>query len=91
MLFGLCDAKQAESILNNVVISDLGLVSIWPPFEGISSVEMPIRHNNLIWPFVNGFFADMAAKCGRADILKSELLNLTKLALATNGFYEIYN
>ena len=91
VLFGLCDEKQAESIVNNVVISDLGLVSIWPPFEGISSVEMPIRHNNLIWPFVNGFFADMAAKCGRADIVKSELFNLTKLALATNGFYEIYN
>lgn len=91
VLFGLCDAKQAESILKNVTISDLGLVSIWPPFEGISSVEMPIRHNNLIWPFVNGFFADAAAKCGRADILKSELMNMAKLALATDGFYEIYN
>ena len=52
---------------------------------------MTLRHNNLIWPFVNGFFADMAAKCGRSDILKSELLNLTKLALESEGFYEIYN
>lgn len=91
ILFGLCDEKQAESILKNVEVSDLGLVSIWPPFEGISSVEMPIRHNNLIWPFVNGFFADAAAKCGRSDILKSELFNMAKLALATDGFYEIYN
>ena len=54
-------------------------------------MEMTLRHNNLIWPFVNGFFADMAAKCGRSDILKSELLNLTKLALESEGFYEIYN
>ena len=91
VLYGLCDSEKAASILENMEISDLGLVSIWPPFEGISSVEMPLRHNNLIWPFVNGFFADMAAKCGRADILKSELMNLTKLALASEGFYEIYN
>ena len=91
VMFGLCDQAKAESILNGMVISERGLVSIWPPFEGISSVEKPIRHNNLIWPFINGYFADVAAKMGRADILKEELLNLTALALESKGFYEIYN
>ncbi len=91
ILFQLCNREKAEKILANMEVSKLGLVSIWPPFEGISSVENPIRHNNLIWPFVNGFFADAAAKYGRADLLKEELLNMAKLAIDSNGFYEIYN
>ena len=91
VLFGVCDEQKAEKILQNMEVSKFGLVSIWPPFEGISSVEKPLRHNNLIWPFVNAFFADMAAKNGRADLLGAELLHMAELALGSNGFYEIYN
>ncbi|MBR2950651.1 MAG: hypothetical protein IKC46_12450 [Lachnospiraceae bacterium] len=91
VLYGVCDGEKADRILENIHVNKLGLVSIWPPFEGLSSVEMPVRHNNLIWPFVNGFFADMAAKKGRGDLAGEEILHMAKLALATKGFYEIYN
>jgi len=91
VLFGVCDEEKAQKILQNMQVSKNGLVSIWPPFEGISSVEMPLRHNNLIWPFVNAFYADMAAKCGRGDLLKAEMLHMAELALKSQGFYEIYN
>jgi len=89
--FGLCDAAKAQRILQNIEVSKHGLVSIWPPFEGISSIEKPLRHNNLIWPFVNAFFADMAAKNDRGDLLKEELIHMAELALESKGFYEIYN
>jgi len=91
VLFGLCDAAKAKKILQSMEISRHGLVSIWPPFEGISSVEKPLRHNNLIWPFVNAFFAHMAAQNGRGDLLRGELLHMAELALNSEGFYEIYN
>lgn len=42
VLFGVYDEEQAERILKNIEISDFGQVSIQPPFEGISSVEMPL-------------------------------------------------
>jgi len=91
VLFGLCDAAKAKKILQSMEVSRHGLVSIWPPFEGISSVEKPLRHNNLIWPFVNAFFAHMAAQNGRGDLLRGELLHMAELALNSEGFYEIYN
>ena len=91
VLFGICDGEKAEKIMKNAQISGRGIVTIWPPFEGISSVEKPLRHNNLIWPFVNAFFADAAAKCGRSDLVGAELFNMAKLAVESDGFYEIYN
>lgn len=91
LLFEVCDRKKAEYILQNVQVSGCGLVSVWPPFEEISSLEKPLRHNNLIWPFVNGFFADAAAKYGRADLLETELRNIAEMAVESRGFYEIYN
>ena len=92
ILFGLCDRERAERILDHVEISRNGLVSIWPPFDGISSIEKPLRHNNLIWPFVNGYFASAAAKLGRADLLGEELTHVSQLVEKSGGcFYEIYN
>lgn len=91
VLFGLCDCEKAEKILSNMQVSKHGLVSIWPPFTEISSVEMPLRHNNLIWPFVNAFYAHMVAKSNRSDLLKEEIFHMAELALNSKGFYEIYN
>lgn len=91
ILFGLCDEARAKRIIAGMHRNPRGLASIWPPFEGISSVEKPLRHNNLIWPFVNAFYADAAAKCGRGDLLAAEMKGIAELALASDGFYEIYN
>lgn len=67
-------------------------MSIWPPFAGISSVEKPLRHNNLIWPVVNGFFVTAAAQCGRSDIVGDEIKNLALLVKNDGDTYsEIYD
>ena len=91
MLFDVCDAHQAERIMKNCYRSKYGLLSIWPPFEGISSIEKPIRHNNLVWVVVNGYFMQAAAKWGYADVLGEELQTVANLAVKHKGFWEIYN
>ena len=91
MLFDVCDAHQVELIMKNCYRSKYGLMSIWPPFEGLSSVEKPIRHNNLVWVVVNGYFMQAIAKWGYADILGEELETLAKLSIEHKGFWEIYN
>ncbi len=91
MLFDVCDAHQVDLMMKNCYRSRHGLLSIWPPFEGISSVEKPVRHNNLVWVVVNGFFMQAIAKWGYADLLGKELETLAHLAIEHKGFWEIYN
>lgn len=91
ILSGVCNREQAQKILKNCYRSRNGILSIWPPFEGISSVEKPARHNNLVWPVVNGFFVSAAANLGCVSIVKDEVEALCRLALNSDGFYEIYN
>lgn len=92
VLTGVCREKKAERMLMQCYRSERGLVSIWPPFAGISSIEKPLRHNNLIWPVVNGFFVTAAAQCGLSDIVGDEIENLALLVKNDGGTYsEIYN
>lgn len=92
ILSGVCGEKRARRMLERCYRSRRGLVSIWPPFAGISSVEKPLRHNNLIWPVVNGFFVTAAAQCGFSDIVGDEIKNLALLVKNDGGTYsEIYN
>ncbi len=90
-LFELNEEEKIRKMLEQVVQSEVGIVSIWPPFEGISSLERPLRHNNLIWPMVNGYFASAVAKYGLAEMLGKEISSMAQLAMDSEGFYEIYN
>lgn len=92
LLFDVCDSRQSEKILHNLFIANHGLPSIWPPFEGLFSQKHPGRHNNLIWPFINGFFITAAAKYHQNILVGEELMRMTKLIQNSDGeFYEIYN
>lgn len=66
-----------------------GIPSIMPPFPGLFSQERPGRHNNLIWPFLNGFYIRAAAKCGMVEDVAAELALMT--ALMREEFREIYS
>lgn len=92
ILTEICTREQALKILEHTHRNTWGLVSLWPPFAGISSVEKPLRHNNLIWPFVNGYFITAAAKYGCCDLVGSEILALARMVKKDKGqFHEIYN
>ncbi len=94
VLFGIVDGQQAERLTAHAVVSTFGITSISPDFPRYSK-EMPGRHNNIIWPFVNGFFARAALIAGDYATFDHELFSQTHLALDEDkgnyNFREVYN
>lgn len=94
VIFGIVNKVQASKIINNVIVSKYGITSIYPDFPRFSK-DKTGRHNNIIWPMVNGFFAQAAILAGNKSSFVKELDGLTQLALDENkgdyNFREIYN
>ena len=94
VIFGIADKSQAKQIINRATVSKYGITSIYPDFPRFSH-DKPGRHNNIIWPMVNGFFAKAAIAAADYDAFTNELYALTHLALDEDkgnyDFREIYN
>lgn len=94
VIFGVVTREQAIKITRNAVVSKYGITSVYPDFPRYSP-EKPGRHNNIIWPMVNGFFARAAVEAGDRETFTKELNSLTALALDKDKgnyqFWEIYN
>ncbi|WP_123580331.1 MGH1-like glycoside hydrolase domain-containing protein [Abditibacterium utsteinense] len=91
ILFGVADAKQAQSILKTAHRTPHGLPAQWPHFPRFSDGK-PGRHNVIIWPNVNGMWACAAAQAGDIATFRDEVENLALLSQQSdNHFYEIYN
>lgn len=94
VIFGIIDGNKANQLIENAIVSKFGITSIYPDFPRYSK-DMPGRHNNIIWPMVNGFFAKAAVTAGDYKVFVNELNGLTHLALDEDkgnyNFREIYN
>ena len=94
VLFDIIEGEKARSLIENAKVSKFGITSIYPDFPRYSA-KKPGRHNNIIWPMVNGFFAAAAIKSRNYTTFSNELFNLTKLALNEKmgdyNFREVYN
>jgi len=92
ILFDVCDSARAQIIMKNLKTYPHGIPSIYEPFAGFSSEEFPARHNNTIWPKINGWYIQAASKTGRLDLLERELNTFTSLVEQSDfHFFEIYN
>ena len=92
MLFDICPTEKQLSLFESLVTSDGGTVSIWPPFEGLYSDSKPGRHNNVVWPFLNGLIIEAAAKCGFYIFAGDELNRITTLFKGSKfKLFEIYS
>ena len=92
VLFGICPEEKQASLFESLIISQKGTVSIWPPFDGLYSDDKPGRHNNVIWPFLNGLIIEAAAKCNLNGFLGEELKRITRLFKESNfQLQEIYS
>lgn len=92
ILFDICPEEKQASLFESLQASDSGIVSIWPPFEGLYSDEKPGRHNNVIWPFLNGLIIEAAAKCSLHSVVGDELRHITDLFKGSKfKFFEIYS
>ena len=87
--FGVLFDVFPGAVLNHLDREKFGIPSIMPPFPGLFSEARPGRHNNLIWPFLNGFYIRAAAKCGMAEEVRRELELITDLF--REDFREIYS
>ena len=94
VMFGIIKGENANQLIGNTVVSKYGITSIYPDFSRYFA-EKPGRHNNIIWPMVNGFFANAAVVAGNYKSFTNELNSLTHLALDADkgdyNFREIYN
>jgi hypothetical protein len=94
IMFGIINGEKANQLIENAVVSKYGITSITPDFPRYSA-DKPGRHNNIIWPMVNGFFAKAAIVAQNYKSFGNELNSLTHLALDEDkgnyNFREIYN
>ncbi|MCQ2113927.1 MAG: hypothetical protein MJY52_02565 [Bacteroidaceae bacterium] len=92
ILFGLVSKSEAKSIIANLYRSDNGVPTVWPCFPRFSK-EKPGRHNVMIWPHVNMFYAAACAEAGMMDTFWDEVNDISRLTLEadnTPNFHEIY-
>jgi len=94
VILKIIDGEKANQLIENAVVSKYGITSITPDFPRYSK-EMPGRHNNIIWPMVNGFFAKAALVAKNYKTFNHELFSLTHLVLDEDkgnyNFREIFN
>lgn len=80
ILFGIANEDQSAKIISNMPVLNYGVPCFFPQIFGI-----PSYHNNGIWPFVQAFWTQAAAKTqnvkavnyGIASILRASALFLT--------------
>ena len=92
VLFDICPEENREKLFRSITVSDGGIVSVWPPFEGLFSDNKPGRHNNVVWPFLNGLMIEAASECGLVSFLSDELSRITALYKGSKfRLFEIYS
>lgn len=93
LMFGIVDAEQAESIFSKVHVTEYGIPCVWPTYERYTEPGGDIfgRHSGTVWPHVQGFWAEAAARYHKAEILRKEMLALAENACRDGQFTEIYH
>ena len=90
VLFGIADARQAQSIMDRAYVSPHGIPCVWPAFPPYSAAGYG-RHCGTVWPHIQGFWALAALKAGRGDLFSAELSALARHAVRDGQFAEIYH
>jgi glycogen debranching enzyme len=93
LLFGVADANQAQSVFARQHITPAGIPCGWPNLPRYESEDGNAfgRHMGTVWPQIQGFWAEAAARSGRAKLFGHELFNLAKHARRDRQFAEIYH
>ncbi len=93
-IFGIVKGDEANKLISDAIVSKYGITSITPDFPRYSK-DMPGRHNNIIWPMVNGFFARAAIITKNYKTFNKEFYGLAHLAIDEDkgdyNFREIFN
>lgn len=94
VIFNILTKEQALKLTENANTSKFGIATLFPDFPRYSQ-QMPGRHNNILWPMTNGFFAQACMLVNNTSAYEKELNGITSLALDEDKgnyqFWEIYN
>jgi glycogen debranching enzyme len=93
LLFGIADPKQAEAVFASQHVTPAGLPCGWPNLRRYETPDgMSFgRHIGTVWPQIQGFWAEAAARAGKAEVFGHELFNLAAHATRDKQFAEIYH
>ncbi len=93
LLLGVADRQQSEMIFSNLHVTPAGLPCAWPSFSRYDNQDGTsfARHAGTVWPQIQGFWAEAAARAGRPDVFGHELFNLAQHARRDRQFAEIYH
>lgn len=93
LLLGLADTARAAKVLDSVHCTPYGIPCVWPSYEryDVPGREAFGRHSGTVWPHVQGFWAEAAARHNRPDIFERELTALASNAIRDGQFTEIYD
>ena len=68
VLFGIADGERQKQVIENVPVMDYGVPCIYPQIPNI-----PPYHNNAVWPFVQSYFAQAAAKAANESVVMESI------------------
>ncbi|MGA2257739.1 MAG: hypothetical protein ABSG53_24010 [Thermoguttaceae bacterium] len=93
LLFGIAEGARADSVFSHQHVTPAGLPCGWPNLPRYESKDgMSFgRHIGTVWPQIQGFWADAAARAGHSKVFAHELFNLSAHAARDKQFAEIYH
>lgn len=93
ILFGIAGEQRTEAIFGNLHVTPAGVPCEWPSFPRYDSSDGRAfaRHAGTVWPQIQGFWAEAAARYQKPDVFAHELFNLAQHARRDRQFAEIYH
>lgn len=91
LLFGIADDARRDAVLDAQHVAPAGIPCLWPPFARYLRDGHVGRHSGTVWPPIQAFWAEAAARSGRADLVGHELAALCRHAGRDGQFYELYH
>jgi glycogen debranching enzyme len=93
ILFGVADEEQRNKIFKNQYVAPAGVPCGWPPLPRYKEMAEDAfsRHNGTVWPQIQGFWAESAARHQEIRLFSHELFNLARHAVRDQQFAEIYH
>jgi glycogen debranching enzyme len=92
LLLGVAGPEQARQVLANQPITAFGIPCVWPSYDRYRRDPDSFgRHSGTVWPHVQGFWAEAAARAGALDAFGKELFSLAGNAARDGMFAEIYH
>lgn len=91
VLLGVADGARARAVVDGARVSPHGITDVHPRFGRYVAAGHAGRHNDIVWPVVQGFWAEAAARTGHAPAFAREVEALARLFARTGSWFEIYD